>query len=121
MVQKRSVSEIRRFDDPQPSFCLLRAVKRGPFVPARIYWTLSEPGVPENVLDRGGKPFLAAEIAGRTVDPLDLWQRVWEMEIDEAEYNFRMAEMEWMKKHHPTDPLANPYKPVRLSAVVLTK
>jgi len=79
--------------------------------------TLSEPGEPENVLDRGGKPILAAEIAGRTVDVERVWEAVWEEELTEAQYNARMAEIAWLRKYAPNDPLANPWKPIRLSAV----
>jgi len=106
-------------DHPEPCFCVIRAVRRGPDVPARVYLTLSEPGEPENVLDRGGKPVLAAEIAGRTVDVDRVWHAVWEQELTEAEYNARMAEIEWLRKYHPQDPLANPWKPIRLSAAAM--
>ena len=109
--------ETRDMNDPKPCLCLMKAVKHGPLVPARIYWTDSEPGEPENTLDRGGKPFLAAEIAGRTVNPERVWHAVWEAEIDEAEYKFRLAEIEWLRKYKPDDPLANPWEPVRIAAI----
>jgi hypothetical protein len=102
----------RQIDTPEVGYWLMKAVKHGPLVPARIFWCDHEPGVPDNILDRGG-PFLAAEIAGAWVEV----DRVWHSRgkaIDEKEYAFRLAEIDWSKKYAPSEPLANPRQAVSL-------
>ena len=116
--QRAEMRQYRQIGVPEPGFWVLKAVKHGPRVPARIFWTENEPGEPENHLDRGGKLILTGEIAGRTVDPERIWHTRGE-EISEGEFAFRMAEIAWCKKHAPSDPLANPWEPVEFNNIPL--
>lgn len=95
----------------------------GPLCPAAIMWvhTTAEPGRPDNEMDRS--PFLAAFIGGEVVSfatlfPTtdDLGERIVriEQEIDEKEYQFRLADAAWAKKHAPHEPAANPRKRINL-------
>jgi len=106
----------RKLAEPQPGFWLVRAVKGGPLVPARIYWCDHEPGEPDNKLDRWPLPFLAAELAGKVADV----ERVWTMRgipISEDEYRYRVADQAWARAHAPEEPVAQPYLPIDPLAV----
>ncbi len=101
----------RRIDRPEPGAWMIKLVRHGPEVAARIFvaHTLHEPGDPSNVMDRS--PFLAAEIAG---EPVDLY-RVWETKgraITGAEYRFQLADAAWARAHSPATPKANPRAPI---------
>ena len=51
-------------------YFLLRVTRYGPLVPARLWWCDSEPGVPDNKLDRGRLSlYPRADIAGVESDP----------------------------------------------------
>jgi hypothetical protein len=120
-----------------PSYWCVYSRRDGVLVPARIFWADHEPGNEENKLDRWPLPFLAAEIAGRWVDPKELWLRVLQRETEpnhwkcahpmipkedltpEQEYDFQMKDMAWLKENDRTHPLAQPHKPVNLSSLPL--
>jgi len=56
---------------------LLRVTRYGPLVPARLWWCNSEPGVPENRLDRGRLSlYPVVDIAGQEADPEILLDRL---------------------------------------------
>jgi len=56
---------------------LMRVARHGPLVPARLWWCDSEPGVPENRLDRGRLSlYPRADIAGVEADPDILLDRL---------------------------------------------
>jgi hypothetical protein len=110
-------SNPRDISRPRASWWLMRIVKDGPStVPARIYWTDAEPGEPSNKLDRWPLPFLAAEIAGKVADIDDIWSRRG-VEIDEQEFNYRMADMNYARDHAPAEPIANPTRKVDIRSV----
>jgi hypothetical protein len=111
----RDRGPVRVMGDPEVGYWLMRAVKGGPLVPARIWICDHEPHFPENKLTR---EFLAAQIAGRWVEVEKVWHSRGKA-IDEREYQWRLAEIEWAMKYAPTDPLANPWKPVDLKDVPL--
>lgn len=101
----------RAIDQPKTGWWLMRAVKKGPEVPASIQWeeTTHEPGNPENLMERS--PILTARIDGRLV----AWDRVWnwnKREIPESEFRFRTADAAWARAHAPHEAAANPTKPV---------
>lgn len=65
-----------------PIYLMLRVVRYGPLVPARLWLDDAEPGEPSNKLDRGNvSVYPRAEIAGSEADPdiildrLGIWQR----------------------------------------------
>ena len=103
----------RAVKPPGTGYWLMRAVKKGPEVPAAIQWerTEHEPGAPDNRMERS--PILTARIAGDVV----AWDRVWnwtKREIDRAEYEYRMADMDYAKRYAPHEPAANPRKKLDL-------
>jgi hypothetical protein len=56
---------------------LMRVARYGPIVPARLWWCDSEPGVPENKLDRGRLSlYPRADIGGVETDPDILLDRL---------------------------------------------
>jgi hypothetical protein len=119
--------------EPEVGFWMVYARQGSVLVPSRIFWCDWEPGNEENKLDRWPIPFLAGEIAGRWVDPADIWERVLLRETRPnhwrcahplvpqdgltvaEEYEYRVALLTHAKEHRPTSPLAKPYKPVDLS------
>lgn len=101
-------TEPRRIDQPRPGAWLVRLVRGGPLVPARIFWCDHEPGEPDNKLDQ---PFLDAEINGKRVDPLKLWEmRGRAVPLNEIAY--RDALRKWAQENAPDDPAANPDQPI---------
>lgn len=108
----------RRIDRPEPGHWAVRLVRGGPAIPARIFWaqTTHEPGNPENRMERS--PFLAAEIGGEVADVDDVWLRRG-TPITEAEYRYRVAEMQWAKEHAPREAVARPRQRVDFAALPL--
>jgi hypothetical protein len=126
-------SIIIQWREPEaPSYWLLYLRRGGPLVPARIFWADHEPGNEENKRDRWPTAHLAGEIAGKWVDPREIWLRVLQRETEpnhwkvarplipkdgltaEQEYFYLVSEMSWLKENDVTHPLAKPYKPVVL-------
>jgi hypothetical protein len=110
------VIEPRNIDRPEPGFWMVRRVKGGVDVPARIFreTCTAEPGNDENRMERPA--FLVAEILGETV-PLE---RVWHARgrpIDAAEYRFQIADFEHAQAWRPHDPKHAPNARVDLSAL----
>ena len=95
-------------DEPQPGFFLIRMMRRGPEVPARIWWSTGtdEEGHP---LDRPLR--LSAEIIDREVDPLEVWHRK-RVPIPEQEFRYRRDLIRWARVHRPDMPECHPYRPV---------
>jgi hypothetical protein len=112
----RSASAPRRIDKPEPGYWLVKAVKRGPLIPAAILWldTRSEPGNPDNLMERS--PHLCGFLAGEPVSPWSIWERRG-IPIDEARYRFEVADGAWAKEHAPQEPKANPRQPIDLTAL----
>jgi hypothetical protein len=100
-----------RRPQPEPGFWMIRKAPRAAPVPAAIirYHTTSEPGEPENRMDRS--PFLVAYIAGRPVPLIEVWH--WrEREIEEWEYRHAVDDLEWLRRYRPGDPKVQSKKPV---------
>jgi hypothetical protein len=95
---------------PEPGLFKLRLVRRGPWLPARIWWCDHEPGEPDNLLDTG--PILVAEIAGQAADPLEVWEHG--QRIEQVEYNHRLKVVVWATMHAPQEPEAKPNERVDL-------
>lgn len=107
-----------------PAHFMLRVRRDGPLVPARIWLCDHDPADPENRLDRGRLSiYPRAEIAGREVEPERLFDRLmsstnWQpahaathwrfaQPISAGEYRYRLAHLDWLRKHHPNDPRAH--------------
>lgn len=95
----------RRVDVPEPGFFLLRLVKGGVQVAARI------------IHDESG---WSAEINGErgpaAADPFEApgLSKIWTfgLRVDEAEYRYRLDVAQWARAHQPTHPAADPTRPV---------
>ena len=96
----------REIDRPEPGFFKLRMVSAGPFVPAIIYRTChctvnggddSAPHPWRGTCDR--YPRLEAEINGKSVEVLRVWQSG--RPIDQAEHEYLCADREWCHRHAP--------------------
>lgn len=103
----------RRVDAPECGFWMIRLIKGGPEVPARIYRhaTDSEPGNPENVMERPS--FLVAEISGKPADVDSVWLRKGR-EITEREYNAALLDQRFARFFTPSAPVANPTQRIDL-------
>jgi hypothetical protein len=101
----------RRHSRPEPGFWLVRRSKGGAWVPAAIilFHTTSEPGQPDNVMERS--PFLAAFIEGKPAALDEVWLRRGR-EIEEWEYRHAVDDQDWLRRHRPGDARANSYRPV---------
>ena len=110
---------------------VMRVARYGPLVPARLWFCDSEPGVPENKLDRGRLSlYPRADIGGVEVDPEQLADRLYSMTdptpahppshwrfakaISEAEYRWRLDSLRWLEQTRPDDPQLKPRR--RLAA-----
>jgi hypothetical protein len=106
---------------------VLRAVRHGPLLPARLWWCDHDPADPENKLDRGRLSlYPRADVAGVEVPPEQLADRLFSMTdprpahppthwrfakaISEAEYRWRLDSLRWAEQHRPDDPVLQPRK-----------
>jgi hypothetical protein len=100
----------------------------GPLLPAAIMLmhTRAEPGETGNRMERS--PFFAAFVGDEPVSIYELQQdndhdiaRIFQTErvIDEAEYNFRLADLRWAREHAPDEPQANPHTAINLMTAPL--
>jgi hypothetical protein len=106
---------------------VLRVTRFGPLVCARLWWCDSEPGVPENKLDRGRLSlYPRADIAGLEVPPEQLADRLFSMTdprpahppthwryakpCTEQEYRWRLDSLRWAEQHQPDHPVLRPRK-----------
>jgi hypothetical protein len=104
---------------------VLRVTRYGPLVPARLWFCDSEPGVPENKLDRGRLSlYPRADIGGVEVPPELLADRLYSMTdptpahppthwrfakpISAEEYRWRLDSLRWAEQHRPDDPGLRP-------------
>lgn len=96
-------------DRPEPGFWLIRLVKRGPYVPARIYWSEGiDPDTGESI-DR--PRLLCGEVAGEPCDPFDIWL-TRRKPIDEKDFRFRTDEIRWLRQNKPDTPQCHPRRPI---------
>jgi hypothetical protein len=105
-----------------PRHFLLRAVRHGPLVPARLYWLDHEPGCPENKREGSRWPVYiqCADIAGVEVEPERVTDRMHRPDshwgalqtITETEYRYRLARLRWAERGAPDDPTLRPTRKV---------
>lgn len=105
----------RDLTHPQPGFWLIRTVKGGPRVAAciKIVCTTAEPGQPDNDMHGTRSPFLAAFVLGEPVDLDRVWLTRGEP-ITEHEHDFRVRDAAWVRQYRPSEPMAQPHKPIDL-------
>jgi hypothetical protein len=95
--------------DPEPGYWLLPArVSGGMRVPAciRVVQTTEEPGLPDNLMDRGA--FLAAFVIDKgkeqPVSLAEVWTRRGEP-ISAGEYRFQIDDRKHARAYRPRDPV----------------
>ena len=110
-----------------PRYFLMRAVRHGPLVPARLRWLDHAPEDPdENKLDRGRLSIVVcADIAGAEVEP----ERILDREhrpashwgalhpITETEYRYQISRLRWAEVHRPDDAAMRPRRAVDPASV----
>lgn len=105
-----------------PAFFMVRLRRDGPLTPGRFWLDDAEPGQPDNKLDRGRLSiYPRAVVGGREIDPERIVVRNWApllhwkslLPISEGEYRYRLAHLEWTRKHRPADPVGHPTEPIR--------
>ena len=103
--------ELRDINKPEPGYWMMKLGKGTVESPCSIQWehTTYEPGNPENVMERS--PILTARINGEIVDLELVWTRRGR-EITKVEYDFHIADIEWLKQNQPDHPKANPTEKV---------
>jgi hypothetical protein len=103
-----------------PQHYVLRLVRGGPLVPARLQWLAHEPGEPDNRRDRWPALLQVVDIAGEIVPPEELTERFhWQAghwkhaaPVSLAEYEHRLALMRWAERNSPDDPRVRPRRKV---------
>jgi hypothetical protein len=108
-------------------YFLLRRVRFGPLVPARLVEIAHEPGEPDNIRDRWPPFVTCADIAGEVVPPEELTDRFfwskshwkWAEPVDEATYRYHFDRLRRAETHDPTAPVLRSQKRVRPEDVPL--
>lgn len=105
-----------------PLYYLVRQVRFGPLVPARLRWLDHAPEDPaENKLDRGRLSIVVcADIAGTEVEPEQITDREhrpashWGalQPITETEYRYQLTRLRWAEAHRPEDAALRPRRAV---------
>lgn len=113
----------------RPRYYLMRQVRYGPLVPARLYWIDHEPGEPSNKRESSRWPvyILCADVAGVEVEPEMLIERTWApmahwkypQAITEIEYRYQIARLRWAERASPSDPTLRPRRKVDPASVAL--
>lgn len=105
------IREPRIIDRPREGFWLARVTKGGPLVPVAIVKRSvdHEPGRPWNDMRGQRSPTLVGLIGDQVVDPVRVWHCSPEREIDEREFEFRCADLDWLQRYKADDPAANPF------------
>jgi hypothetical protein len=95
-----------------PRYFVLRLVRGGPLVPARLQEINTEPNEPDNHRDRWPALLQVVDVAGEVVPPEELTERFhwapghWKhaAPISRAEYDHRLAMMRWAERNSLDDP-----------------
>lgn len=86
----------RTINTPQPGCWLVRLVKKGPLVPARIWQEGAE---------------FKAEVIDESVPVMTIWHARG-VPIPEDDFHFRVDEIRWFREHRPNHPLVHPRRAV---------
>lgn len=86
-------------DDPLCGWFKARLVKKGPFVPARIW--LDQPVDEDGQLT--GPEELRCEIDGLPKDPLEQWTRLCQYAITESEFVYMTRLRAWQRVNEPDE------------------
>src|SRR5580704_5444287 len=112
-----------------PRHYLMRQVRFGPLVPARLRYIDHEPGEPSNKREGSRWPvyLVCADVAGVEVEPEQIADRMhrepshWAalQPITEAEYLYQMARLRWAERSAPDDPTLRSRRKVDPASVAL--
>lgn len=110
-----------------PQHYLMRLVRYGPLIPARLQWLDHEPGEPDNKRDRWPALLCVVDIAGEDCPPEELLERQhwpprhWKHAepIGEGEYRYRLELLRWAEKGRPDDPTLRPRRRIDRRTVPL--
>jgi hypothetical protein len=110
-----------------PRHFMLRRVRFGPLVPARLMEIDHEPGEPDNPRDRWPATLLCADIAGEVVPPEELTERFywpanhWKHAepVSEAVYRHHFDRMRRAENAGESNPMLSSTKRVRAADVAL--
>jgi hypothetical protein len=95
--------------EPHAGWWQIRLVKRGPWVPVRI-WLEQEIGEDGELL---GPEVVKCEIDNAPGDPLTVWTWCCRNPIEEHHYRYLVALRAWQRVNEPD--LWNPYRPVDMT------
>lgn len=103
-------------DVPEEGYWLIRRVKGGPWIPARIWFERHPEHSAPEPWENGENRILGvfAEVNGKPASPMSVWHTRGRP-IDAREYGFLLQDIEWVEAYAPHDPKANPDKRVDLS------
>jgi hypothetical protein len=96
------IDQTRNVGKPEPGWFLIRLVRKGPFVPAKIDFS-PEAGWHATVDGVAGA--IASHNPGEASDVFRIWHGG--VRIDQEEYDFRMARKNYAQRHAPDLPEAN--------------
>ena len=94
--------------EPQCGWFKCRLVKKGPFVPARI-WVVAETDDNGDLID---EELYQCEVDGEYRDPEQQWLHLSKYPIPKAEFDYLTSLAAWARACEPSHPLANPRKAV---------
>lgn len=112
-IEELLVSGQDQPDFPQCGCFERRLVRGGVFVPASI-WREAE--LDPVTGEPTGQQILRCQVGSNIRDPFIEWPMLARRPIRREKYDFQMADHGWAKLYAPTDPKANPNKPIDILA-----
>lgn len=100
-------------DQAEAGWWKMRFVKRGPWVPVRI-WLEQEIGDDGELLS---PEVLKCTVDGEVRDPLEIWTRCWDRPIAEHEFRYLTDLRAWQRVHEPE--AWDPYKAVDMTETAI--
>lgn len=100
-------------DQPEAGWWKRRMIKRGAWVPVRI-WLEADVGDDGELL---GPEVLKCTVDGEIVDPRDVWQFCCTRPIAEHEFRYLTDLRAWQRVHEPE--AWDPYKPVDMTETAI--
>jgi hypothetical protein len=109
MLKDLASEPIEYSEFPECGWFKVQMVRRGPYVPARI-WLHQEvdPETGELACDER----FVCEVNSQEKDVAWWWSKMCRHPISQAEFNYLIAKREWAEEHSPHEPAVNPSQPV---------
>jgi|JI10StandDraft_1071094.scaffolds.fasta_scaffold47418_4 hypothetical protein len=112
LAETLTEAQARAGDPPRPGCWMIRLVRGGPEVPARIYRPCPIEMHPDHWEPLDRVFCLVAEVGGREQPVARMWNQRDRREITLADFDFEMRDLEWARRWAPQEPKANPYRKV---------